>query len=104
LPLALSQTHVTQPLQVVHTDMWGPAPVLSHNGHRYYIHFIDEYTRFSWLYTCASKVDVFSIFTDFKLKVENQLSCTIKTIQCDGVLSLNLYNLDFHLSHSMFHL
>jgi hypothetical protein len=83
LPFTLSQNHATQPLQVVHTDLWGPASELSHNGHRYYVHFIDEYTRFSWLYTCASKTDVLSIFTDFKLKVENQLSCSIKCIQYD---------------------
>jgi hypothetical protein len=58
--------------------------VLSKKGHRYYIQFIDEYSRFSWLYTFASKSDVPNIFVQFKQKVENLLDCKIKVFQCDG--------------------
>ncbi|KAJ3698372.1 hypothetical protein LUZ61_002077 [Rhynchospora tenuis] len=83
-PFVSSISAATEPLQVVHTDLWGPAPVISNKGHRYYVHFIDEFSRFSWLYTCASKADVVKIFAEFKQKVENLLSKKIKTVQCDG--------------------
>jgi hypothetical protein len=69
---------------VVHSDLWGPAPVLSKKGHRYYVQFTDEFSRFSWLYTCAAKSDVTNIFAQFKQKVENLLNCQIKVFQCDG--------------------
>ncbi|KAJ1699274.1 hypothetical protein LUZ63_007786 [Rhynchospora breviuscula] len=86
LPFSSSQSVTSAPLQLIHTDLWGPSSVVSNNGNRYYVHFIDDYTRFSWYYACASKSDVVRIFDDFKLKVENLLSTSIKTIQCDGGL------------------
>jgi Reverse transcriptase (RNA-dependent DNA polymerase)/gag-polypeptide of LTR copia-type/GAG-pre-integrase domain len=84
LPFTNSINKATKPLEVVHTDLWGPSPVASVQGHRYYIHFIDEFSRFSWLYPCVCKSDVKTIFAQFKVKVENLLSCSIKTLQCDG--------------------
>jgi hypothetical protein len=84
LPFQPSTATTTAPLQVIHTDLWGPSPISSHNGHRFYVHFTDEYNIFSWFYSCASKSDVAMIFSLFKAKVENLLSTTIKTVQCDN--------------------
>ncbi|KAJ1698573.1 hypothetical protein LUZ63_007085 [Rhynchospora breviuscula] len=86
LPFHTVQTSASAPLQVIHTDLWGPAPVLSNNENRYYVHFIDEFTRFSWFYACSCKSNVNRIFDEFKMKVENLLSASIKTVQCDGGL------------------
>ncbi|KAJ3708562.1 hypothetical protein LUZ61_012267 [Rhynchospora tenuis] len=84
LPFVPFSSKTTQPLQLVHSDLWGPAPVLSSKGHRYYVHFTDDFTKFSWFYSCASKFDVSLLFAQFKSKVENLLSAKIKTFQCDG--------------------
>ncbi|KAJ4769263.1 hypothetical protein LUZ62_053520 [Rhynchospora pubera] len=84
LPFQPSLRITSQPLEVVHSDLWGPAPVLSHKGHRYYVHFTDDFTKFSWIYTCASKSEVSVLFAHFKAKVENLLAAKIKTLQCDG--------------------
>ena len=32
-------------LELVHTDLWGPSPVASLRGSRYYITFIDDSSR-----------------------------------------------------------
>ena len=37
-------------LEYVHTDVWGPAPVASLGGARYYISFIDDFSRKVWVY------------------------------------------------------
>jgi hypothetical protein len=84
LPFQPSTATTTAPLQVIHTNLWGPSPISSHNGYRFYVHFTDEYNIFSWFYSCASKSDVVMIFSLFKAKVENLLSTTIKTVQCDN--------------------
>jgi gag-polypeptide of LTR copia-type/GAG-pre-integrase domain len=84
LPFQPSTSSATHPLQVVHSDLWGPAPILSKKGHRYYVQFTDEFSRFSWLYTCASKSDVTLIFAQFRQRVENLLDYKIKVFQCDG--------------------
>jgi Reverse transcriptase (RNA-dependent DNA polymerase) len=61
--------------------------------------FIDEFTRFSWFYTCASKSDIINIFTEFKTKAENLLSCTIKKVQCDGGLEFKPLQTKFPAIH-----
>jgi hypothetical protein len=63
--------------------VWGPSPVISHIGFRYYILFTDQYSQFSWIYFCSHKSEVSSIFQHFKNYVENLLSCHIQTVQID---------------------
>ncbi|KAL5718134.1 hypothetical protein ACHQM5_011070 [Ranunculus cassubicifolius] len=47
--------HSSKPLEVVHSDLWGPAPVVSTLGYRYYIEFVDEFSRFTWIYPLSCK-------------------------------------------------
>jgi hypothetical protein len=41
------------PFYLVHSDIWGPSPVPSVTGYRYYISFVDDYSRFTWKYPLA---------------------------------------------------
>jgi GAG-pre-integrase domain len=79
-----STSAATVPLEVVHTDLWGPAPVVSNTGNKYYVLFTDEFSRFSWIYYCSCKSNVPRLFSLFKSRVENLLSHKIKMVQCDG--------------------
>ena len=36
--------HTTAPFQIIYTDVWGPAPLHSIDGYRYYIAFVDDFT------------------------------------------------------------
>ena len=40
--LKTSRTSKAEKLKLVHTDLWGPSPVASLGGSRYYITFIDD--------------------------------------------------------------
>ena len=62
LPFTLSESRASQPFALVHSDLWGPAPVVGTNGARYFVLFVDDHTRFSWLYLLASKDQVISVF------------------------------------------
>jgi hypothetical protein len=84
LPFYPSSSSATVPLQVIHTDLWGPSPVLSNKGNKYYILFTDEFSHFSWIYCCSCKSDVPKLFTQFKTRVENLLCQKTRTLQCDG--------------------
>lgn len=84
LPFFSSQSFVSSPLERIHCDLWGPSPVISNQGFRFYAIFIDEYTRFSWLYPLKQKSEFYSVFVAFKKLVENQHSLKIKQFQSDG--------------------
>lgn len=58
-------------LELVHTDVWGLAPVQSHSGSQYYVTFIDDSTRKVWVYFLKHKSDVFGVFKKWKAEVEN---------------------------------
>jgi GAG-pre-integrase domain len=66
LPFTLNTIIFCAPLEIVHSNLWGPSPVMSHNGFRYYVIFIDDFTRFSWIYFLKIKDEVTNVFTLFK--------------------------------------
>ena len=43
--LKIGKTPKAEKLELVYTNLWGPSPVASHGGSRYYITFIDESSR-----------------------------------------------------------
>ncbi len=51
---------------------------------RYYVHFIDEFSRFSWIYFLRTKDEVVHVFSTFKAQVENLFDKKIKILQSDG--------------------
>jgi histone deacetylase 1/2 len=78
-----SQTIYSHPLELVFSDLWGPAPTTSSLGYHYYISFIDAYSRYTWIYLLKSKSDALNIFKQFKNMAELQLGHPLKTLQTD---------------------
>ncbi|KAM1354495.1 hypothetical protein PS2_028626 [Malus domestica] len=70
--------------EIVHSDVWGPAPCMSIEGFKYYVTFIDEYTRYCWIFPITNKSAVCSVFAAFYQYVLNHFSVSIKTLQSDG--------------------
>ena len=82
LPFSLSN-HVTHaPLELIYSDVWGPAQT-SVSGHNFYVSFVDAYSRFTWLYLLKRKSDVFDVFLKFQAHVERLLSHKILRVQTD---------------------
>jgi transposase InsO family protein len=46
-------------------------PSSSLSGYAYYVSFIDDYSRKTWLFLLKSKYEVFSKFKEFKALIEN---------------------------------
>lgn len=55
----------TKPFQLVHSDLWGPAHITSTAGYRYYIHFVDDFTCFTWIYPLTLKFECTQIVKQF---------------------------------------
>lgn len=84
LPFSVSESWSVEPLAKFHCDLWGPSPVMSVQGFKFYAVFIDDYSRFSWFYPLRSKSEFFDIFLLFQKRVENQFDKRIKVFQSDG--------------------
>lgn len=72
------------PLGLLFLDVWGPAPLLSNANKRFYLCVVDDFSRDSWLFPLTTKSDVSSVFSRFKLLVENYFNCRIKSVQTNG--------------------
>ena len=59
-------------------------PVRSLGGSLYYVIFIDDYSRKTWLYLLKTTNEVFSKFQEFKAEIENLTSKKIKTLRTDN--------------------
>jgi hypothetical protein len=46
------------PLELVFSDVWGPAPT-SVGRNNYYVSFIDDHIKFTWIYLIHHKSEVF---------------------------------------------
>lgn len=67
-----------------HSDLWGPSPIVYNQGFKYYVIFVDEYTRYSWFFPLLIKMSSSQSLFYFKKQVENQLNRKIKVFQSDG--------------------
>jgi len=71
-------------LDYVHSDVWGPSKTPSLGGQRYFVTFIDDFSRRVWVYTMKANDEVLSIFLKWKAEVENQTGRKLKVLQTDN--------------------
>ncbi|WVZ94115.1 hypothetical protein U9M48_040051 [Paspalum notatum var. saurae] len=82
LPYPKSTSMSKFSLELVYSDVWGPAP-MSVGRHTYYVSFIDDYSKFTWIYLLKRKSDVFQAFHNFRNHVERKFNRKILTMQSD---------------------
>ena len=73
----------SHPLKVIYSDVW-TSPVVSIDNYKYYVIFVDQYTRNIWFYPLKHKSDVKEIFIKFKAIVEKHFDHTIKILYSDN--------------------
>ena len=71
-------------LELVHSDVCGPMKNPTLSGTRYYVAFIDDYSRFTFVYPMTRKDQVFDRFMEFKKLAELQTGKLIKRFRSDG--------------------
>jgi histone deacetylase 1/2 len=60
LPYGPSSFVAKFPLELVYSDVWGPA-TQSVGGFKYYVSFIDVFSKFTWIYLLRAKSSAYSI-------------------------------------------
>ena len=92
------------PLELVHSDLCEMNGILTKGGKRYFITFIDDSTRFCYVYLLKTKDEALHYFKTYKAEVENQLERKIKHLRSDRGREYFLNDFDeFCVEHSIIH-
>src|SRR4051812_42407634 len=68
---------------LIHTNFRDLKHTMTKGGNRYYITFIDDFSRYTKVYLVRNKNEAFNMFLSYKGRVENQLNRKIKRIRSD---------------------
>ena len=73
-------------LHLIHSDLCRPMSSMSLRGYEYYVTFIDDHSRKTWIYFLKSKKseEVLQRFQEFKALVENQTGMKIRVLRSDN--------------------
>ncbi|XP_075098228.1 retrovirus-related Pol polyprotein from transposon TNT 1-94 isoform X1 [Nicotiana tabacum] len=74
------------PFTLVHSDVWGPSRVSSTLEFRYFVSFIDDYSRCTWIFLMKNRFELFSIFPIFYAEIQDQFGVSICTFRSDNAL------------------
>ena len=80
-------SRTTQPFELIHSDLCGPINPPSHSGKRYFIVYIDEYSRTAFTYFLHTKTatEIVSVFQEFLSRVEAMLPAVkFSRFRCDN--------------------
>lgn len=84
MPFDINLKRSLHVLDLIHCDLWGPSPIVSMDGYRYYVIFVDDFSRFTWFYPLKVKSDFYGVLLAFVNMVQTQFSSKIKMFQSDG--------------------
>jgi hypothetical protein len=65
LPYPKSRSHSLSPLELIFSNVWGPA-IDSFGNKMYYVSFIDDFSKFTWIYLLHHKSEVSKFFKEFQ--------------------------------------
>jgi hypothetical protein len=82
LPYSVSSRSSSTPLELIYSDVWG-LTIDSFGRKNYYVSFIDDYSKFTWIYLLHHKSEASKYFVEFQKLIERRLGCQILIVQSD---------------------
>ncbi|KAJ9551549.1 LOW QUALITY PROTEIN: hypothetical protein OSB04_015594 [Centaurea solstitialis] len=86
LPYELNDYTSDCAFDLIHSDVWGPAPHPSIGGCRYFVIFVDDHTRFTWIYLMKHRSELPQIYITFARMIQTQFSKPIKILRADNAM------------------
>ena len=81
LPFNNSVSHTLSPFDLIHSDVWGPSPITTQAGSRYFVIFVVDFSRYTWIYLFKNRSELYQIYRDFTKMIETQFSKPIKVFR-----------------------
>ncbi|KAH9774809.1 retrovirus-related pol polyprotein from transposon RE1 [Citrus sinensis] len=79
-----SSVQIATSVSPVHSDVWGPSKVSTIGGARWFVTFIDDCSRMTWIFLMKSKDEVNSLFQRFHKMVTTQFQTQIRVLHTDN--------------------
>ena len=76
--------HASKILELIHSDVCGPFRVASTGGARYFVTFVDDFSKKIWIYFITHKSHVLAKFQHFVQLMENSTGQSIQTLHTDN--------------------
>ncbi|RVW85170.1 Retrovirus-related Pol polyprotein from transposon TNT 1-94 [Vitis vinifera] len=90
---------------LVHSDVWGPSRIKNISGTRWFVTFVDDHTRVTWVFLMKEKSEVGHIFQTFNLMVQNQFNSKIQVLKSDNAKEYFTSSLSTYLqNHDIIHI
>ncbi|RVW24990.1 Retrovirus-related Pol polyprotein from transposon TNT 1-94 [Vitis vinifera] len=86
--------------ELVHSDVWGPCPVTSQTGFRYFVTFVDDFSRMTWIYFMKNRSEVFSHFCAFSAEIKTQYDVSVKILRSDNGKEYVSNSFQNYMSHN----
>ena len=83
IPFDNNRKRAKEILEIVHTDLNGPHPE-GIRGEKYFLIFIDDYSKLVRVYLIKSKDEVYDRFIEYINGVKNRIGKRIKKLRCDN--------------------
>ena len=74
----------SQPFSIIHSDIWGPSRIQNITGARWFVSFVDDHTRLTWVFLMKEKSETESIFRNFHNMIQNQFQTKIQVLRSDN--------------------
>ena len=75
----------SHPFSLIHSDVWGPSRIKKNiTGKRWFVSFIDDHTRLTWIFLMKEKSEMGQIFLDFNAMIQTQFQTKIQVLKTDN--------------------
>lgn len=84
VPFQNNRKKTTEILEIIHTDLNGPHNTTGYGGEKYFLTFIDDYSKCTRIFCIKNKSETANCFIEFVNLVENKFNKRVKKLQCDN--------------------
>ena len=90
--------------ELIHYDVWGPCLVMSPTRFKYFVTFVDDFFRVTWLYLMKNRSELFSHFSAFCAEIQTQFHVFVQTLKSDNAIEYLSEPFQFFmLQHGILH-
>ena len=91
MPFNTSESMSTDIFDLIHFDVWGRSSISSIGGSQCFVVFVDDYSRYSWIFHMKHRSELLQVYSNFAKMVKTKFSKRIKNFQFDNALKYTQY-------------